>query len=83
VPVPLGKHGREVLGPMQREAAAAKARELSELVGQLKAEGKGVRELAVALNERGIPAPRGAKWHPTSVQRLPRRLREPYRPARH
>jgi DNA invertase Pin-like site-specific DNA recombinase len=70
----LGRHGREVLAPRNRAAADDRARELSETVGDLKAEGNGVREIATALNARGVPAPRGGRWHPTSVQRLLSRL---------
>jgi DNA invertase Pin-like site-specific DNA recombinase len=71
----LGKHGREVLAPRNRAAAVERALGLAETVKALQAEGKGVREIAAALNERGIPTPRGARWHPTSVQRLLHRLR--------
>jgi DNA invertase Pin-like site-specific DNA recombinase len=70
----LGRHGREVLAPRNRAAADGRARELSETVGALKAEGNGVREIAAALNARGVPTPRGGRWHPTSVQRLLSRL---------
>ena len=42
----------------------------------LQAERMGVREIAAALNERGIPTPRGGKWHSTSVYRLVVRLDE-------
>jgi Recombinase len=70
----LGKHGREVLAPRNRAAALERARLLADIVSALKAEGKGVREIAAALNERGIATPRGGKWHATSVHRLMRRL---------
>jgi DNA invertase Pin-like site-specific DNA recombinase len=33
-----------------------------------------LRQLAAALNEGGITAPRGGKWHPTSVKNLLARL---------
>ena len=28
------------------------------------------RPIALALNARGVPAPRGGRWHPTTVQRV-------------
>jgi len=70
----LGKHGREVLAPRNKAAALERALGLKETVRALQADGKGVREIAVALNERGIPTPRGGRWHATSVHRLLRRL---------
>lgn len=74
--VTLGRFGRDVLAPRNREAAMARAQDLAEVVRSLQAEGRGsVRDITEALNERGIAAPRGGKWHPTSAQRLLRRLR--------
>ncbi len=70
----LGRHGRDVLAPRNRAAALARASELAGIIGELKAEGKGVREIAEDLNARGVATPRGAKWHATSVQRLLKRL---------
>jgi DNA invertase Pin-like site-specific DNA recombinase len=71
----LRKHGREVLGP-NRAAALERAKRLEETVRSLPAEGKGVREIAVTLNERRFSTPLGGKWHPTSVHRLLSRLKE-------
>jgi DNA invertase Pin-like site-specific DNA recombinase len=72
----LGKHGREVLARKNRDAALERAKLLGETVRALQAEGKGVREIAAALNERGIATPRGGKWHSTSAHRLVARLEE-------
>ncbi|WP_308163769.1 recombinase family protein [Bradyrhizobium sp. SRL28] len=36
-----------------------------------------VRSIAEALNDQGIPAPRGDRWHPTAVSRLLTRLSAP------
>ena len=44
-----------------------------ELVHELRAEGLSVRAIADELNRRGVPA-RGERWHPTTVQRLVRRV---------
>jgi DNA invertase Pin-like site-specific DNA recombinase len=71
----LGRHGREVLAPRNRAAAVERALGLAETVRALQAEGKGVREIAAALNERGTPTPRGGRWHATSVHRLLQRLK--------
>jgi DNA invertase Pin-like site-specific DNA recombinase len=71
----LGRHGREVLAPGNRAAAVERAGALASIIAELQAEGRGsVREIAKALNERGIATPKGGKWHVTSVQRLLRRL---------
>lgn len=34
----------------------------------------GYREIASALNARGVPTPRGARWHPASVHKQMKRL---------
>jgi DNA invertase Pin-like site-specific DNA recombinase len=70
----LGRHGRDVLAPRNRAAALARASELAGVIGELKAEGKGVRAIADALNARAVPTPRGGRWHIASVQRLLKRL---------
>jgi DNA invertase Pin-like site-specific DNA recombinase len=55
--------------------AAQRALDLAGIVNSLRSKGfTGVRSLAVALNEQGIPAPRGETWHPTAVSRLLKRL---------
>jgi DNA invertase Pin-like site-specific DNA recombinase len=35
----------------------------------------GYREIAASLNAKGIPTPRGGKWHPSSVHRQAKRLK--------
>ena len=58
--------------------AAQRASDLAGIVSALQASGHTtVRSIAEALNDQGIPAPRGAKWHPTAVSRLLTRLSEP------
>jgi DNA invertase Pin-like site-specific DNA recombinase len=55
--------------------AAQRALDLAGIVTALRATGiTSVRSLADALNEQGIPAPRGDTWHPTAVSRLLTRL---------
>lgn len=34
----------------------------------------GYRDIADALNARGVPTPRGARWHPASVHKQMKRL---------
>ena len=36
--------------------------------------GKSALAIAAALNERGVPTPRGGRWHAMSVIRVQRRL---------
>lgn len=43
----------------------------------------GYREIADALNARGVPAPRGGLWHPSSVHRQVKRLGMNERAAGH
>ncbi len=37
------------------------------LIEPLRAEGRSLREIANALNERGVPTARGGKWVPTQI----------------
>jgi hypothetical protein len=51
--------------------AAQRALDLAGIVSTLQASGlTSVRSIAEALNDQGIPAPRGDTWHPTAVSRL-------------
>jgi DNA invertase Pin-like site-specific DNA recombinase len=55
--------------------AAQRASDLAGIVSTLQASGlTSVRSIAGALNDQGIPAPRGGTWHPTAVSRLLTRL---------
>jgi DNA invertase Pin-like site-specific DNA recombinase len=55
--------------------AAQRALDLAGIVSTLRASGlTSVRSIAGALNDQGIPAPRGDTWHPTAVSRLLTRL---------
>ncbi len=54
-----------------RAKARSFARSLKPVIKELAAEGiTSVRKVTEALNERGIPTPKGTRWHPTSVARL-------------
>src|SRR5664279_5555265 len=55
--------------------ATQRALDLEGIVNTMRARGlTSVRSIAEALNDEGIPAPRGDKWHPTAVSRLLKRL---------
>ena len=62
-------------GAANRWAALVRAQILVPIIRQLQSSGSvALRAIARELNARGIPAARGGKWHPTSVDRLLRRL---------
>ena len=72
--VRLGRHGREVLAPMNRKAAQDRAMALRVIVGPMRAEGLSLRAIADQLNVDGVPTASGGQWHLTSVARLVKRL---------
>jgi DNA invertase Pin-like site-specific DNA recombinase len=53
----------EVRGRQARERALKVRRQIDAITEQ----GASLRQIASALNERGITAPRGGKWHPSQV----------------
>ena len=58
--------------------ATQRALDLKGIVSVLQTSGRtSVRSIAEALNDQGIPAPRGDRWHPTAVSRLLTRLSAP------
>jgi Recombinase len=70
-----GKRGRINNGLAHKQAADSRAKALAPTIRAL--QGKGVvspMSIARELNERGIPAARGGKWHLTAVTRLLERL---------
>ncbi len=68
-------YGEPGAGAANRRAALVRAQTLVPIIRQLQSSGSvGLRAIARELNARGIPAARGGKWHPTSVDRLLRRL---------
>jgi len=73
--VQLGMTGAQ-RGAENKAKAEALAAKLRPLLQELRAEGIiTVRAVTVALNERGVPSPRGGKWHTPSTARLLRRIR--------
>jgi len=57
-----------------RKAAKAKALTYAPIVNVLRANGLSTRQLAVALNERGIASPGGGRWHTSNAHKLIQRL---------
>ena len=60
---------------VRQAKAAARAKDLEPTIQELRAEGvTSFRGLATALNDRGVPAPRGGTWHASQVMALLRRV---------
>jgi DNA invertase Pin-like site-specific DNA recombinase len=58
-----------------KAGAQSRARELAAEIEAVRAAGaQSLREIAQALNERHIEAPRGGSWHPSGVKRVLERL---------
>lgn len=70
----LGSHGREVLAPRFKAEAEARAQELAPVVLDLRRQGFTVRQVAEHLNAQGVPSAQGARWHPSSVHAVLKRL---------
>lgn len=80
--VKLGAHGA-TLARQNKEAAASRARDLAPVIAELRAAGiETVRGITEALNARGIPSPRGARWHVPAVFRMMKLVDRQRRPAR-
>jgi DNA invertase Pin-like site-specific DNA recombinase len=58
--------------------AAQRAQDLAPILAEIQAEGAGsLREIAAALNARGIPAPRNGVWSAVQVKRVLAKLNQP------
>lgn len=69
--VRLGTPDTQRLAQERRAAADAHARATNAALNELLLKGAiGVREIAAALNARGVLTSMGGQWYPTSVQRL-------------
>lgn len=74
----LGRHGREVLSSMNREAADQFAEAMRPIIAKLQEDGfTSIRTIRDELNAREIPTYRnnGQKWHIPSVYMLLKRLK--------
>ena len=69
-------------GPNQPHRAHRKANDrlsfVAPIVREIRASGvTSLRQIAAALNERGIPTPRGAEWQAPQVKRVLERIAQP------
>jgi hypothetical protein len=55
--------------PDTQRAAAQRAQALVETIQEIGVAGS-LRHIAAALSKRGVPTPKGGRWHSTSVGRL-------------
>jgi DNA invertase Pin-like site-specific DNA recombinase len=72
-PTNLAEAGQKGLA-RSREKAIENARAVEFALHDLLAKGRSLRQMAVALNERRIPTPRGGKWFAQSVKNTLRLL---------
>lgn len=72
--VELGKHGRNILAPKNREAAQERATALRSVFTAKLEAGKSLRTIAAELNAEGVRTPMGKEWHLTTVKRMVDRL---------
>jgi DNA invertase Pin-like site-specific DNA recombinase len=63
--------GRLASAQLRRERARQRAADLVPIIADLRERGvTSLRQIAAALNERGVPAPRGGAWAPAQVHRV-------------
>lgn len=72
----LGNPRVEQLAAQRKARAAKSAKQGYDVtIATLRAQGIGsVRALTAALNAKGVPTPKGGRWHPATVHRLLQRL---------
>lgn len=68
--VQLGRNGIERLAPANRATAMDRAEQLKPILAELSAAGMSKRQIAAELAARGIPTPRGGRWHAQTVARV-------------
>jgi DNA invertase Pin-like site-specific DNA recombinase len=73
----LGRNAVERLAPAYRADALERARQLASLLAELKSAGMSARQIAAQLTVRGIPTPKGARWHAQTVIRMLHRCMQP------
>jgi DNA invertase Pin-like site-specific DNA recombinase len=66
----LGRTGTECLAPANRAAALDRADQLKPILAELCAAGMSKRQIAAELTARGVPTPRGGRWHAQTVARV-------------
>ena len=65
-------NGAEVLAPKYREEACQRAKEIEPIIRELQEKGYSRNRIAMELNKRKVPTPRGGRWE--SVRNVMRRL---------
>src|SRR5215212_5441013 len=71
----VGDKGRKISRTIRVRKAAARAADLSPIIMEIRASGaSSLRQIAVALNERGIRTPRGSEWQAVQVKRVLERV---------
>ncbi len=63
---------------VRRAKAAQHAAAVAPLLAELSADGLRCREIAMALNGRGVPSPRGGSWYPEQIRRARRDMESAY-----
>ena len=72
--VKLGRHGAQVLAPKYQEEARLRAMQLEPLMREFQEKGYSRNRMAVELNKRKVPTPRGGRWDHSSVRNVLQRL---------
>jgi DNA invertase Pin-like site-specific DNA recombinase len=63
--------GRKSSRAMRVQKAAARAADLAPIIAEIRASGRtSLRQIAAALNERGVCTPRGCVWQAAQVKRV-------------
>jgi DNA invertase Pin-like site-specific DNA recombinase len=76
--VKLGVTGAEILAPKYQAEAKTRAEQLAPVIRELQRRGYSIRGMAVELDRRKVPTPRGGVWHPQLVKRIVERLDSTY-----
>ena len=72
--VRLGVHGAETLAPKFHAEAKGRAEQIAPVIRELQRNGYSMRGIAVELDKRKMPTPRGGSWYPQLVKRIVQRL---------
>jgi DNA invertase Pin-like site-specific DNA recombinase len=74
--VRLGVTGAEILAPKYHAEAKARAEQLAPVIREMQKRGYSIRGMAIELDKRKVPTPRGGSWHPQLVKRIVGRLEQ-------
>lgn len=71
----IGAKGRQVAAVVRSKAADMKAQDVAATIAEIDATGSmTLRQIAIALDARAIPAPRGGNWSSVQVARIRERM---------